>query len=432
MGRTDTLINFVSDIAEAIRAKDGTSEPIPAADFSGRILAIPQGGGEAWQPPPLVPGKPVVRWLYTSTATGEERIVLTNVELGADALPPPDAGDWTASWAGKSWMMTLQGWSSTSSLTNVQHMEIDAGAMYIPEDGRTRLCISIAGTAQGVGRAVELKQTVAFIGYGAGTMTIDWGDDSTPTVTTATAGTNYPHEYAGGGDYVVEMERVGGTWEFVGLSATCAWGGNNSLRRATLVRLFIGSGAGLATYAFNSCYSLLGVTIPQGVTSVGTYAFAAGNAMRSIVIPHGVASIGNNAFNNCHSLRSVVIPHGAISIGSTAFAASRSLRRIAIPQGLEIIRNGAFGGFDSMPRIVIPASVVQIDAYAFNWAAGIIEYVLLSEDPSALVDVLAFAGNTADTRWYVPDASLAAYKAHASWLTLADRILPMSDLGDGL
>jgi len=34
------------DIAAAIRAKDGSSEPIPAAEFPARIRAIPTVGGE--------------------------------------------------------------------------------------------------------------------------------------------------------------------------------------------------------------------------------------------------------------------------------------------------------------------------------------------------------------------------------------------------
>lgn len=38
------LTDFLTGIADAIRAKDGTSDVINAQDFAGRILAIPTGG----------------------------------------------------------------------------------------------------------------------------------------------------------------------------------------------------------------------------------------------------------------------------------------------------------------------------------------------------------------------------------------------------
>ena len=39
------LTNLLTQIADSIRSKDGTTEPIPAMDFPQRILAIPSGGG---------------------------------------------------------------------------------------------------------------------------------------------------------------------------------------------------------------------------------------------------------------------------------------------------------------------------------------------------------------------------------------------------
>ena len=39
------LTDFLTQIADSIRSKDGTSEPILATDFPQRILDIPSGGG---------------------------------------------------------------------------------------------------------------------------------------------------------------------------------------------------------------------------------------------------------------------------------------------------------------------------------------------------------------------------------------------------
>ena len=48
MARTDTLTNFLTDVADAIRTKTGSAEPISAEDFDTEIENIPSGGGPDW------------------------------------------------------------------------------------------------------------------------------------------------------------------------------------------------------------------------------------------------------------------------------------------------------------------------------------------------------------------------------------------------
>ena len=47
MARIDTLINFLTDVAAAIRAKKGDSTLIPAADFDTEIANLPSGDNTA-------------------------------------------------------------------------------------------------------------------------------------------------------------------------------------------------------------------------------------------------------------------------------------------------------------------------------------------------------------------------------------------------
>ena len=55
MAKNDNLSDFMTDIANAIRAKKGTSEPINAQDFTAEIASIETGGGggamEYWSVP---------------------------------------------------------------------------------------------------------------------------------------------------------------------------------------------------------------------------------------------------------------------------------------------------------------------------------------------------------------------------------------------
>lgn len=44
MAKTDNLGDFLKDVADSIRTKTGTTEPINAQDFSTKILQIPSGG----------------------------------------------------------------------------------------------------------------------------------------------------------------------------------------------------------------------------------------------------------------------------------------------------------------------------------------------------------------------------------------------------
>lgn len=55
MAKNDNLKDFLTDVADAIRAKKGTSEPINPQDFSAEIASIETGGGggamEYWRVP---------------------------------------------------------------------------------------------------------------------------------------------------------------------------------------------------------------------------------------------------------------------------------------------------------------------------------------------------------------------------------------------
>lgn len=46
MARTDTLGHFLTDVADAIREKKGTSDTIQASDFDTEIENLPSGGGD--------------------------------------------------------------------------------------------------------------------------------------------------------------------------------------------------------------------------------------------------------------------------------------------------------------------------------------------------------------------------------------------------
>ena len=54
--------------------------------------------------------------------------------------------------------------------------------------------------------------------------------------------------------------------------------------------------------AFNDCWSLMSITIPNSVTSIGMWAFNKCSSLTSVTIPDSVKSIGNRAFRECGEL----------------------------------------------------------------------------------------------------------------------------------
>ena len=57
--------------------------------------------------------------------------------------------------------------------------------------------------------------------------------------------------------------------------------------------------------AFDSCYNLTNVIIPDGVTTIGYYAFSSCSSLTSVTIPDSVITIGYYAFGSCENLASV-------------------------------------------------------------------------------------------------------------------------------
>ena len=94
--------------------------------------------------------------------------------------------------------------------------------------------------------------------------------------------------------------------------------------------------------AFQSCYSLASINIPNSVTTIGNSAFYECNSLTSINIPNSVTTIGNSAFCECDSLTSINIPNSVTTIGNSAFCDCDYLTSINIPNSVTTIGDCAF------------------------------------------------------------------------------------------
>ena len=262
--------------------------------------------------------------------------------------------------------LTAQGWNW--SLANAKayvakYGNLNIGQMYITDDGKTRIYIHLEE-----GRTSPVLSVCP-----NGTVDIDWGDgtvhDTLTGSDTSTAVYTSAHSYAAPGDYVIQL-TVTGSMGF-GSNGPLIYASKSDNRdyvyKNAIQKVELGSGVtSIGNYAFNECYSLSSITIPDSVTSIGAGAFGSCGSLSSITIPNGVTSIGAGAFGSCYSLSSITIPDGVTSIGAGAFSACGSLSSITIPNGVTSIGEAAFGSCYSLSSITIPDGVTSIGEVAFS------------------------------------------------------------------
>ena len=126
-----------------------------------------------------------------------------------------------------------------------------------------------------------------------------------------------------------------------------------------------GSVTAIGDYAFQDCYQLTAIEIPDTVTSIGEYAFS-WSGLKTIVIPKSVTYLGWGAFNGCQSLVEVDLQASITYIEGWIFANCRNLTSIIIPEGVTEIAYSAFSGCRSLTTVTLPASLTVLDANVFR------------------------------------------------------------------
>ncbi|WP_461257698.1 leucine-rich repeat protein [Treponema sp. R80B11-R83G3] len=152
---------------------------------------------------------------------------------------------------------------------------------------------------------------------------------------------------------------------------------------------------------FDGYKNIIGITIPDSITSIGDYAFRYCTGLTSVTIPDSVTTIGNGAFKGCTSLTSVTIGNKVTNIGASAFIDCTSLKNITIPDSVTSIGQSAFAGCSSLTNVIIPNSVTSIRENAFMSCRNITS-VTIGNKVTSIGD-RAFSGCTRLTNVIIPD-----------------------------
>ena len=349
MAKNDNLKDFLTDIADAIREKEGSTGLINPQEFSAKIRAIETGGGETPTPdmPVIGDGK---TYLYIRIADkGRMDVPLYFQQSVANGV--------TIDWGDGSATQTLSG------------------------TGNVKLSHTYAGVGE---YTISLNPSSG--------CRLGLGDRSSSCVMGGTG--NNKLVYCN----MLQAVEIGKSVTSIDLDAfeDC-----HSLASVVIPN----SVTAIYEYAFQNCYSLASVVIPNSVTTISMYAFQDCYSLASVVIPNSVTTISSSAFKNCYSLASVVIPNSVTSISSNAFSYCYSLASVVIPNSVTSIGNSAFsycygvafydfsqctsiptlvgtGVFSNIPsdcKIVVPDALYDTWKAADNWSTYASKIVKASE-----------------------------------------------------
>ena len=169
----------------------------------------------------------------------------------------------------------------------------------------------------------------------------------------------------------------------------------------------------IGSRAFQSCYNMTSITIPNSVASIGNSAFQGCYNMTSITIPNSVTSIGDDAFLNCDKLKYIYISDIAAWCNinfSNGFSNPISAYKnsmygtyrgdlylngelvvdLVIPNGVTAIKDHAFFDGRHIKSISVPNSVNSIGDDAFREVRNIEYYGNATGSPWGAVSINGF------------------------------------------
>ena len=168
----------------------------------------------------------------------------------------------------------------------------------------------------------------------------------------------------------------------------------------------------IGSSAFQYCYALASVTIPEGVTSIGSSAFSSCYALTDFACNGALTTLGDGAFSSSSSLPAMrlaraELPNMAVASLGTALGSSTAANAC---QNLEVLDLGF---------------TAAIAANALANCRKLSTLVLRKSDAiCSLADVSAFT-NTPMRGYqsrtgtiYVPQALIETYKAATNWSTI--------------
>ena len=214
----------------------------------------------------------------------------------------------------------------------------------------------------------------------------------------------------------------------------------------------------LSSRAFTDCTSLTSITIPRNVTkfdsqndyTAGTFSGCTSLTTLTFESDDTLLEIGQGCFANTPNIVNCKFPKSVTTIGQCAFRNSflkvvdfPALQRFASPQdfqGSPIERVENIGKVTAIPQtnyepffggsitfVRLPETMQTIGYHSFYGVKKLTTFICEAITPPSLNASAFTNASTSAITFYVPDASVDAYKAATNWATYAAQIKPLSE-----
>jgi hypothetical protein len=455
MARTNTLGNFLTDVAGAIRTAEGSSETIQASDFDTRIEAL-SGGGERVE----APDNDVIFYDYDGFKVYSYS---ASEFLALEAMPanPEHNGLIAQGW----------NWSLADAKEYVSdYGMLDIGQNYITDDGKTRIYITLSE---------GMLNPYLGLGMKGVTVRINWGDGNVEEKSEDTyAQTKIPHSYSKPGDYVITIESIASSGNYkhfyfptvTGGSGILTGGKNSSSSDDVGYRNCINKiecGNDVRFYQENSfqyCRCLKTITIPKSAfvyknpdTTVGrvdaSY-FQYTPSLIFVTIPENTTIAKNSNSSGCEAislpknptgyvasnlpsllfsswnkLKRLSIPSGYADQSDKTCYECSVLKRLSIPSGIKKLSSDMLYNCSSLSVLSLPATITSIPSRvgANLYSLKVIDFSRHTTIPTLSYASGAFSGITAECKIIVPDDLYEDWIVATNWSSYASNIISKSD-----
>lgn len=350
--------------------------------------------------------------------------------------------------------LICQGWNWTLQDIKDAGRELDIGALYITDDGKTRLYVDV-DTETWDDFVLNYWQS------NINTTTVDWGDGTTPETKDASSWIEHRHVYAASGSYVITMSVKDGKKMRLGHDGRMliANGDTDSGRCSMLRKVEVGARVtGTDPQCFRNCCRLESVSLPQATKIYTTRAFEQCTQLR-VFIAADMDEVWQS-FYRCRNLRAIATPKGTTqknnyAIANTAvrqvnfdmidaytaealervhikavngqvgdFSSCRALLEVTIPADATTFVAAAFSGDNALRRVTCLGDIASIPAQVFQrcYPLRFVDFTRCTAVPT-LANVNAFDSTHPQLEIRVPASLADAWKAATNWSSLADHIV---------
>ena len=174
-------------------------------------------------------------------------------------------------------------------------------------------------------------------------------------------------------------------------------------------------------YAFRECSYLKNIELPNSLTSIGMYAFSNCSALESIELPNSLTSIGGSAFQGC-KFKNIVIPNKITSIEASTFLGCQNLTTVVIQGSVKSIGYAAFYNCAKLISITIPNTVTTLESRALEIGNSTNKATITFKSTTPPTIASSTFNASYLEKIIVPNGSGESYKTATNWSAFADYI----------